>query len=437
MAPSKRTFQVTSNESPLASLHSNKSPSKRTRNSRKIVEDASDDEALTPPPGSSPGGPDVANSPNEDDDQENSESPEQTFSNSAPSGTAPSTSDVASPSRDIDRSDSDDAAPSPDDVSPNTGSGATLHSSNGFSGPPTTVLRLRLVGGTTTSSQHDQDTSTDGTNGASSPPDDTTDSEPTSSLVDGAPVVDEMLRYDIRSDFDETLKRRLEALLTYSNAADSVYSLSCLPLQDMTWGSTENHTANKLCIRGNPSVPVTTWITALIDRLYMFETDGGPKKKVTVALSPLTEHSLRVGYKIQKTFSKPAETIDTNHRRLYASRWQTVRLPRQREMEVVPFRECYDARSRYQVKSNMDRVDVEDLNVGDVVLVEAHITRFSTVEALNKQKTWQEQARARKKGFVEYKSMFELSSISLLKSIPDELVRRSPVPSSRPFSGFI
>lgn len=85
----------------------------------------------------------------------------------------------------------------------------------------------------------------------------------------------------------------------------------------------------------------------------------------------------------------------------------------------------------------MDRVDVEDLNVGDVVLVEAHITRFSTVEALNKQKTWQEQARARKKGFLEYKSMFELSSISLLKSIPDDLVRSSPVPSSRPFSGFI
>lgn len=85
----------------------------------------------------------------------------------------------------------------------------------------------------------------------------------------------------------------------------------------------------------------------------------------------------------------------------------------------------------------MDRVDVEDLNVGDVVLVEAFITRFSTVEALNKQKTWQEQARARKKGFVEYKSMFELTSISLLKSIPDDLVKPDSEPSSRPFSGFI
>lgn len=85
----------------------------------------------------------------------------------------------------------------------------------------------------------------------------------------------------------------------------------------------------------------------------------------------------------------------------------------------------------------MERVDVEDLKEGDLVLVEAQISRFSTVESLNKQKSWQDQARARKKGFVEFKSMFQLSSISLLKAGPDDFVESTLGPSSRPFSGFI
>lgn len=78
----------------------------------------------------------------------------------------------------------------------------------------------------------------------------------------------------------------------------------------------------------------------------------------------------------------------------------------------------------------MSRVDVEDLKEGDLVVVEAEISRFSTAEPIHNQKTWQDQSKARKKGFATFKSMFELSSISLLKAGPEEVELSNPGPSS-------
>lgn len=81
----------------------------------------------------------------------------------------------------------------------------------------------------------------------------------------------------------------------------------------------------------------------------------------------------------------------------------------------------------------MPRVDVEDLKEGDLVLVEAEISRFSTAEINPKYKSWLDKSRVKKKGFVTYKSMFELSSISLLKSAPEESVIAVASSSSREF----
>lgn len=70
----------------------------------------------------------------------------------------------------------------------------------------------------------------------------------------------------------------------------------------------------------------------------------------------------------------------------------------------------------------MARIDVEDLKEGDLVLVETQISRFSTSENPAKYGSHrtQEQGKAnKKKGFTEWKSMFELGSISLLKEGPD------------------
>lgn len=96
------------------------------------------------------------------------------------------------------------------------------------------------------------------------------------------------------------------ALLKYYNESDDVYSISRLPQKRLTWGPSENKLANRLCIRGS-SVAVTVWIVALIYRLYMFEPDGTCKKKVSIAMLPLTDHSLQASFRVMSDFSLPQE----------------------------------------------------------------------------------------------------------------------------------
>lgn len=68
----------------------------------------------------------------------------------------------------------------------------------------------------------------------------------------------------------------------------------------------------------------------------------------------------------------------------------------------------------------MSRMDVEDLKEGDLVLVETQISRFSTSETPPKYAAYRTAGRAHKrKAFTEWKTMFELGSISLLREGPD------------------
>lgn len=68
----------------------------------------------------------------------------------------------------------------------------------------------------------------------------------------------------------------------------------------------------------------------------------------------------------------------------------------------------------------MSRMDVEDLKEGDLVLMETQISRFSTSETPAKYSAYRTAGKAqKKKAFAEWKAMFELGSISLLREGPD------------------
>lgn len=84
-------------------------------------------------------------------------------------------------------------------------------------------------------------------------------------------------------------------------------------------------------------------------------------------------------------------------------------------IQAHPFDECYDARARYQSKTIMRRLPVEDLKLGDLVLLEARINRYSTNQS---EVSAREKARVRAKGPSEWAVTFELVSLSLMRSAP-------------------
>lgn len=156
----------------------------------------------------------VSSSPNEEDDHpQNSETPDQVDSDYVPSNPSPSESDAVPSSSDVTPSNSDGVASNPDNIP--SDSDCTLSkpdaSSSGSSDLPTTSSSSELVNGIATNSQRDQEQATVGTNDASSSADNTTRSEspssPPFSLVAVVPVIDEMVEYDVRPDFDDKLQR--------------------------------------------------------------------------------------------------------------------------------------------------------------------------------------------------------------------------------------
>ncbi|EIM87305.1 uncharacterized protein STEHIDRAFT_156286 [Stereum hirsutum FP-91666 SS1] len=254
--------------------------------------------------------------------------------------------------------------------------------------------------------------------------------DPSTSASDPATLEEIITSYEVPEHFNETLQRRVRALLLYRNQGDSLFSLSYLPWTQVCWGSWENGTANRLCIRGQESTAITVWLIGHLNRLHMFEDDGSFKHKVSISVTLLTNHMLRSGFKVLTELSKPPEPVDTSFRRINASRWLTSRRPGQREIHVDAFHECYDATRRYQTKTLMPHKDVEDLKEGDLVLVEAQISRFSTSTDYRSRPQAKDKAKARNRGFVEWKAMFELSSVSLLRERPDIAEQPSRVISS-------
>lgn len=87
----------------------------------------------------------------------------------------------------------------------------------------------------------------------------------------------------------------------------------------------------------------------------------------------------------------------------------------------------------------MDTIPAEDLNIGDLVLLEAYVIRYATNQnesSGNGKITAKERARAKARGPSEWRVTFQLSSVSLLQEAPedDDIEFR---PSGPSFTGSI
>lgn len=89
-------------------------------------------------------------------------------------------------------------------------------------------------------------------------------------------------------------------MLNYIDEGSDLYSLSCLPVERLVWGSNR-----KLCLRGR-NTPLTLWTIGYITNLWFFNVDGSPHDKVSVGVSPLTSHAMNVVRVIMGRLANPA-----------------------------------------------------------------------------------------------------------------------------------
>lgn len=91
--------------------------------------------------------------------------------------------------------------------------------------------------------------------------------------------------------------------------------------------------------------------------------------------------------------------------------------------KITPFDRCYNASERYESKSKMSTLPIEDIKQNDLVLVEVNVGRYSTSRDGGPGGNAQQRggtSKAKRVALAEWKPTFDLLSVSLLCSAPDD-----------------
>lgn len=95
-------------------------------------------------------------------------------------------------------------------------------------------------------------------------------------------------------------------MLPYQNDNDRLYALSRVPLSKVSWGTKES-TSLRLCLRGD-NVPITVWIFGHVSSLWFFNPmDGEPNAKVSIGVTPLTQHAKSMAKAILEQLAMPKD----------------------------------------------------------------------------------------------------------------------------------
>ncbi|EIM78968.1 uncharacterized protein STEHIDRAFT_116862, partial [Stereum hirsutum FP-91666 SS1] len=202
-------------------------------------------------------------------------------------------------------------------------------------------------------------------------------------------------------------------MLDYQKPAENIFALSKLPVLDLDWGNS-TASVNKLCIKPR-SVPVSVWIVGIIDTLWLFNPRSGePEARISVGVAPLADHALMVARNVLCDFSRPVSTSTKSLFHVNASKWTSTQVHGERANQNQEFEKVYDARNKFATKHKMPRLAPEELKKGDLVLMEAQISRYNT----KKDRDGKVRTKTNKADMVEYKVSFDLVAVSLLEVGP-------------------
>ncbi|RDX55295.1 hypothetical protein OH76DRAFT_1477969 [Lentinus brumalis] len=181
---------------------------------------------------------------------------------------------------------------------------------------------------------------------------------------------------------------RIDGVARFMQPTAAMYTLSAVPA-DAEWGAGEE--ARRLCV-GPDRSPVDIWTVGTVERLFFFTAFAGVTS-VSVTIRLLRQGDRDRMVRLLRRSSPKTKAADIPSQVMTVS----LNLP----PGATVFRRFYDASQRYQQTSIMDKIGVNELVGGDIVLVQSSFIR--SFDALDPD-AWQ--------------VSFQLSSISLLYAVP-------------------
>ncbi|KZV80491.1 hypothetical protein EXIGLDRAFT_732744 [Exidia glandulosa HHB12029] len=158
--------------------------------------------------------------------------------------------------------------------------------------------------------------------------------------------------------------------------------------------------------RGGSSNPVKFWFVGVVNKLWLFDSNGEPAKSISVNLGLLDNRDVALANNILRQHSKPHGAAE-DYPDMRFSRWMTVR--QQGESKPAPelFTDVYDARDGLRLpRLRMRQLPANQLTRGNLVLIDASVQR------------WHPRKEEGKTVWSEYKAYFALNYIALLNDSP-------------------
>jgi len=187
------------------------------------------------------------------------------------------------------------------------------------------------------------------------------------------------------------------------------FSIPNIP-SNARWGTGANQTY--LCIDNKP---IIVWIPGELVSTTFYDNEGYPAKSASILLRPVRATDAAHAKGLLQSLASNAENPQTRRRdSIYASRRQTQPdNPQPTEIDVI-----FDATRLLQAHVKMQQVPPRQISRNDVVLLQAHITRYR-IDSENKptyRGLWN-----------TYCTSFNIISISLFARGPDD-----PIPEEVP-----
>ncbi|PIL35524.1 hypothetical protein GSI_02252 [Ganoderma sinense ZZ0214-1] len=206
----------------------------------------------------------------------------------------------------------------------------------------------------------------------------------------------------------------LERAVAFANKCDppnNRFAIAKVPT-GAAWGSSPQ-TEKFLCIQERP---VTVWFVGKVCTTWFFDMDGKPQARVNVAFT-LPHKGDYDGVKHLLQLARPRR--DDVPSTIYASRFQSRQQKGETEPTILPFKNVYDARTRFRAKNEMPLLPPAYIGRNDIVLVEAYFHRWKTAKDKKNRKAW-----------TLWDVGFELQCASLLVESPLNIDDDDPLPNA-------
>ncbi|CDO75904.1 hypothetical protein BN946_scf184768.g6 [Trametes cinnabarina] len=198
---------------------------------------------------------------------------------------------------------------------------------------------------------------------------------------------------------------RLRTIATFKDIATNRYGINTVP-RTADWGR-QGRTEKTLCINNKPAL---IWIVGRVRSMWFFDRHGEPHLRVNIGFDlpfDLDRSAASDLYNCARPRPQNASAPEV----VYAAKICSHRGKGELTATPTPFTNVYDARECLTAKASMPVLSPVDVDKNDIVLVECHFTRWKTSADGKAKKTW-----------TSFDVGFELQSICLLYSAPDNML---------------